>query len=107
VLLQNLFEVYESCKDHSFVHYTQRMEQEHIDGNVFTPEALMDLALKQYQKLVQKKAWSVESAEQKEIMSLSAQIVTLRKKLDGPSKRLDVVKNNEKNKTTTEEWLKH
>jgi hypothetical protein len=107
VLLQNLFEAYESCKDHSFALYIQRKEQEHIDGNVITPEALMDLALKQYQTLVQKKVWGVESAEHKEIMSLSAQIVTLRKKLDGPSKRMDVVKNNKKNQMTTEEWRKH
>jgi hypothetical protein len=31
--------------------YIQRKEQEHIDGIVVTPKALMDLVLKQYQML--------------------------------------------------------
>ena len=43
----------------------------------------MDLALKQYQTLLQKKVWGEESSEHREIMSLLAQIVTLQKKLQG------------------------
>jgi hypothetical protein len=88
VLLQNLFEAYASCNDKSFVLYVQRKEQEHIDGIVVT---LMDLALKQYQTLVQKKVWGVESAEQKEIINLSAQIVTLHPTTE-PTQKIKLVK---------------
>jgi hypothetical protein len=107
VLLQNLFEAYASCKDRSFVLYVQRKEQEHIDGTVVTPEALMDLALKQYQTLVQKKVWGNESAEHKEIMSLSAQIVTLKKKVLEQKKTDTRTPNTDgKGKVSQQEWQK-
>jgi hypothetical protein len=47
----------------------------------------MDYALKQYQNQLQEQTWGVESAEKKEIMMLSAQVVPLKQQLDD-SKRV-------------------
>jgi hypothetical protein len=67
----------------------------------------MDLALKQYQTLVQKKVWGVDSAEHKEILNLSAQIVTLQKKLTASKKNPKPKPgSSEKQRMTGEEYRK-
>jgi hypothetical protein len=81
-LLTSLFEAYLACKDNEFVTYIKRKKQEHVDNTiVYTTEQLMDQAHKQYQTMVQEKTWGVESTDRKEIMSLSAQVVSLREQV--------------------------
>jgi hypothetical protein len=88
-LLMNLFNAYTACKDNDFVTYIKQKKQEHSEGgaSTLTLEKIMDFALKQYQTQLQERTWGMESAEKKEIMTLSAEVVTLRQQLDD-SKRV-------------------
>jgi hypothetical protein len=83
VLLQNLFEAYHHAKtDPLYYMYSERSR-----SILLAPSSHPNLALKQYQTLVQKKVWGSESADHKESMNLSAQIVTLQKKLTTSNNR--------------------
>jgi hypothetical protein len=83
-LLTNLFDAYTACKDNDFVTYIKHKKQEHNEGgaSTLTPEKIMDFSLEQYQTQLQERTWGVESAKKKEIVMLSAEVVTLRQQLD-------------------------
>jgi hypothetical protein len=82
VLLQNLFDAYMTCKDNDFVSYMKRKKQDHIDQTAsLTTELLMNVALKQYQTLVQEHVWGTDSNDHQQIMNLTAQVSNLRKKV--------------------------
>jgi hypothetical protein len=77
-----LFDSYSLCKDSKFVTYIHRMKEDRVDNHlILTPEVLMDRALKQNQTAVFEKTWGVESNEQREIMNMSAQLVSLQQQV--------------------------
>jgi hypothetical protein len=88
-LLTNLFDAYKACKDNYFITYIKQKKHEHNEGgaSTLTPEKIMDFALKQYQTQLQECTWGMELAEKKEIMPLTAEVVTLKQQLDD-SKRV-------------------
>jgi hypothetical protein len=63
------------------VEYIKRKWQDHIDETrALTSTELMELALKQYQTMVEQKKWGVESSKQsKQIMTLASQVGNLRR----------------------------
>jgi hypothetical protein len=80
VLLTNLADAYKTCKDTEFVMYVNRKWQDHIDeSNPITSTELMELALKQYQTMLEQSKWCVESKQTKQIMNLTSQIGNLKK----------------------------
>jgi hypothetical protein len=80
VLLTNLADAYFACKDNDFVDYVKRKWQDHIDETrTLTSSALMELALKQYQTMVEQKKWGIETSNKsKQIMTLASQVGNLR-----------------------------
>jgi hypothetical protein len=82
-LLTNLFDAYTACKTTEFVDKIKRHKQAYIDHTAnITTETLMDYALKQYQTMVQENTWGVESTDRKDIMLLSAQVVSLHEQVN-------------------------
>ena len=80
VLLTNLADAYFTCKDNDFVDYMKRKWQDHIDETrTLKSTELMELALKQYQTMVEQKKWGVDSKQTKQIMTLASQVGNLRK----------------------------
>ena len=78
-LLVNLFRGYKSASDETFRKYICDREDDYNDGTLMnlTPEKLMSLAVNKYRTLVDDSAWNQESAQQKQIVALNAQIQNL------------------------------
>ena len=78
-LLVNLFRGYKSASDETFRKYICDREDDYNDGTLMnlTPEKLMSLAVNKYRTLVDDSAWNQESAQQKQIVALNAQIQKL------------------------------
>jgi hypothetical protein len=78
-LLVNLFRGYKSASDETFRKYICDREDDYNDGTLMnlTPEKLMSLAVNKYRTLVDDNAWNQESAQQKQIVALNAQIQKL------------------------------
>lgn len=91
VLLQTLFKSYKQCSDKVFVDYIERKEQDHEDGTaILTADTLLDVALKQYQTRQQKKIWGEDSAEHKELLNLTAQLMNSNKEITDLKKKLTI-----------------
>ena len=116
VLLSSLFEAYKSCQDKGFVAYITRKEDDHNDGTTtMTSKVLMDSALKNFQTKSELDEWKQETAEQKEMVNLVAQLKTssdkiklLEDKANAPKKPNPKKKKDDKNeeKKSPEEYRK-
>ena len=75
-LLVNLFRGYKSASDETFRKYICDREDDYNDGTLpnLTPEKLMSLAVNKYRTLVDDNSWNQESAQQKQIVALNAQL---------------------------------
>jgi hypothetical protein len=99
VLLTNLADAYKTCKDNEFVSYVNRKWQDHIDeSHALTATEFMELAMKQYQTMIEQSKWGVDNSRQgKQIMNLASQIGNLRRwksekdKKEGDGKHNNVV----------------
>ena len=95
-LMTNLWKAYSVASDHDFVQYIRRKKDLYDEGAEMSPDSLMRDAENKYKTLLQEERWNSMSAEQTQIIALSAQIKKLsddRVKLSGKSKR-----NRNKNK---------
>jgi hypothetical protein len=98
VLLTNLADAYRTCKDTEFVAYINRKWQDHIDETrPVTSTELMELALKQYQTMVEQSKWCVESKQTKQIMNLASHIGNLKKWKNEKEKEKEKGKHDKKN----------
>jgi hypothetical protein len=108
VLLTNLADAYKTCKDTEFVMYVNRKWQDHIDeSNPITSTELMELALKQYQTMLEQSKWCVESKQTKQIMNLTSQIGNLKKwknEKEKEKKNINDKKDGEKQFVNAAQW---
>jgi hypothetical protein len=75
-LLVNLFRGYKSASDETFRKYICDREDDYNDGTLLnlSPEKLMSLAVNKYRTLVDDNTWNQQSAQQKQIVALNAQL---------------------------------
>ena len=75
-LLVNLFCGCKSASDETFRKYICDCEDDYNDGTLIdlSPEKLMSLAVNQYRTLVDDNTWNQQSAQQKQIVALNAQL---------------------------------
>lgn len=86
-MVVNLFKGYKACSDKTFGRYVESLYDGYDDGTrTFTPDGLMELALNKYNGLLGEDNWMAETAEQKEIVALRAEVTTLHKRLDNKKK---------------------
>ena len=78
-LLANLFKAYAACEDGNFRDYMELKESSFDEGQAFTAEQLMQLAMDKYAILKHKNKWMAQSEEQKKIVALEAQVLKLQK----------------------------
>ena len=86
-LLANLFKAYAACKDGNFRDYMELKESSFDEGQAFTAEQLMQLAMDKYAILKHKNKWMAQSEEQKKIVALEAQVSKVAK-YQGSSKQV-------------------
>jgi hypothetical protein len=113
VILTNLADAYKTCKDNEFVTYINRKWQDHIDeSRPVTSGDLMELALKQYQTMMEQSKWGVDNSKQtKQIMNITAQVENLRKRKiekeeTSPSKYERKTTTSDKPFVSAQEWRK-
>jgi hypothetical protein len=73
-LMINLFKGYECASDREFVRYMKTKKDAYNDGADLEPEQLMTLALNKYEDLVKDGQWNAKSAEQEQIVALTAKL---------------------------------
>jgi len=73
-LMINLFKGYLSVSDREFVRYMQQKKDNYDDGEDMSPESLQTLALNKYDTLTKQDKWNAKSAEQKQIVALTAEM---------------------------------
>jgi hypothetical protein len=79
-LLMSLFEAYLRASDEDFVQYIKIRQYSHIDQtNPLTPDALMALALAQYEYYLDQGVWNAPTKKDKKIIALTAEVNKLRK----------------------------
>ncbi len=78
-LLVNLFKAYSTVEDNKFLAYIEQRENEYNDGTDIDPVALMDLAHNKYATLVESGRWKQQTADQKKIVALTAQVAKFKK----------------------------
>ena len=78
-LMINLFKGYRATKDRQFVSYITDLEWEYNDGTEITAHRLMTQALNWYKDAKRKKRWEAPTAEQTELVTLKAEIATLKR----------------------------
>jgi hypothetical protein len=71
-LLVNLFKGYKAAADNRFVLYIKGKEDNNIEGNDITPDALMELAESKYKILVKNNLWKQPLAADHQIVALTA-----------------------------------
>lgn len=79
-LLANLFKGYAAASDRNFVAYISKKEDEYDEGTNIEPTRLMQLALNKFNTLKEANKWKAPTNEEKEILSLTAEIQKLKKK---------------------------
>ena len=78
-LLVNLFKAYATVADAKFTSYIEQRENEYNDGKDIEPVALMDLARNKYATLVESGRWKEQTADQKKLVALAAQVAHFKK----------------------------
>lgn len=79
-LLVNLFKGYKAATDKTFVSYIARKQEAYEEGQDIEPKTLMNLANERFKTLKATEEWNSPSAEQEQIIALTAEIATLKKK---------------------------
>ena len=98
-LMVNLFKGYRACNDSEFREYIKRKEDAYDEGSDLTVDQLMNLALNKYQLMMDDKTWLQPTAEQREIVALTAKINQLTKQKAGNKNKSDnKSKSNKKGK---------
>jgi len=77
-LMINLFKGYNAAGDDNFVKYMMDHKTKYDDGEDYTPERLMQLALNKYTNLTRSKQWGALSPEQEKIVALTAEVKTIK-----------------------------
>lgn len=77
-IMINLFKGYVSASDSEFVRYIRAKKDKYEDGEDLTPEQLMTFALNKYETLVKDGRWNAKSAEQEQIVALTAEVKELK-----------------------------
>lgn len=83
-LLVNLFATYLSVPDKPFVDYITAQKDKYDEGIDMDYVKLMYLALTKFKDRIRSKLWQAPSVEQEQIIALTAQIESLRKKKKTP-----------------------
>ena len=73
-LMINLFKGYQAASDREFVRYINQKKDAYDDGSNLTPEQLMTFALNKYEVLTKQDLWNAKTAEQEQIVALSAEL---------------------------------
>jgi hypothetical protein len=74
-LMINLFKGYQAASDREFVRYINQKKDGYDDGSYLTPEQLMTFALNKNEVLTkQNDLWNAKTAEQEQIVALSAKL---------------------------------
>jgi hypothetical protein len=73
-LMINLFKGYQAASDREFVRYINQKKDAYDDGSDLTPEQLMTFALNKYEVLTKQDLWNAKTAEQEQIVALSAEL---------------------------------
>ena len=97
-LIVNLFKAYESASDEQFVAYMRRKREDYYDGQIITPDGLMDLAVKKYSTMITSNEWNAPTEDQKKILALEAEIEKMKKKKMNPQKFKGKSKDNDNGK---------
>ena len=109
-LLTYLWKTYQNVPDAKFMEYIQNLCNDFITGKSdFMAQKLMNLADTMYKARVQMNEWSLLSAEQEEIVALSAKITQLEQANKPKHKTMEDNKSrgNEKdNKNNDRNWMK-
>ena len=79
-LMVNLFKAYEKADDQRFQDYIARKRDQYDEGANLTETGLMDEALKKFKTLVIDKKWKALTADQEQIVALSAEVKQLKEK---------------------------
>ena len=100
-LLTDLWMTYQKALDAKFVEYIQNLHNDFITGKSdFTAQELIHLADLMHKARVQMNEWSLLSAEQEEIVALSAKITQLEHANKPKCKQRKITRVKEKRKTT-------
>jgi hypothetical protein len=77
-LMVNLFKGYAAAGDDNFVKYMADHKTKYDDGEDYTPEQLMQLALNKFTNLTCSKQWGALSPEQEKIVALTTEVKTIK-----------------------------
>ena len=94
-LLINLFAAFMAVPDKKFVEYIEKQKDKFDEGEDVTTKKLMQVALTKYKDRKRSDTWQAPSAEEEQILALTAQISDLKRARANP-------KANEKSKQGTE-----
>ena len=98
-LLYYLFEGYKTASDKTFVKYITDKRDRWNDGSEdLTPELLMRLAENKYQDMIRDETWNQMSAEQQEIVAMSAKVTQIKDENLKLSRALSKIKTGKGNK---------
>lgn len=78
-LLINLFKGYYAAADKEFVSYMRTHKDRYSDGEDYTEEQLLNLALNKYTDLKREGKWTTLSSDQENIVALSADIEAIKR----------------------------
>jgi len=107
-IMINLFKGYMCASDGEFVRYMKQKKDSYDDGTDMTPEQLMTFALNKYEILSKQDLWNAKTAEQEQIVALTAELGKIKDanlkfaktlKSGKPGKRDGSKKDNPKGKT--------
>lgn len=77
-----LFNGLKTCKDKAFIEWLKQRKDEYDLGKAFTAEELMRLAEQKYLNLIKDGTWEAPSAEQEQIIALTAQLKKVQEKVN-------------------------
>jgi hypothetical protein len=97
-LLTNLFKGYQAATDKTFVEYIGRKLEKYEEGDMVTPEALMEQADNKFKLLKEGGMWNAPSEQEEKILDLQAELKNLkeRKPDGGKTKIKPTVKSGKK-----------
>jgi hypothetical protein len=98
-LLINLFSAYGAVPDKKFVEQMERQKDKFDDGEDVTVKTLMQVALIRYKDRKRSGLWQAPSAEEEQIIALTAQVKGLQKKKNGVSSKSTKDKKSDATKT--------
>ena len=117
-LVVNLFKAYKVVSDLPFKQYITHIKDNHDDGTkIYTEHELMQKTVTFYKKAIQDKEWEQPSEEQKNVLTLQAELKTLKKKAEkhvkfdksakkgNSTKGSSSKKKNKQKRPTRPDWL--